>query len=117
MKEIDISEFSTYAKALHCPSRWMVVDLLRSGPKSSEEIFQLLKEKVESRDKSPNECNGECGNGIKKFLSKPSFYYHLRELESAGIIELHEYKSNDKRKAPEKVWRLKIDKFFVKLNE
>ncbi len=119
----DISEFAKFSKALHCPSRWVVVDILRSGPKSSDEIYTIMQEQIEGRDKSPDNieklkdnCNGECKHEMKKMLSKPSFYYHLRELESAGIIEFHEFKPSASKKAPEKVWKLKIEKFFIKMN-
>ncbi|MBN1803360.1 MAG: winged helix-turn-helix transcriptional regulator [Candidatus Lokiarchaeota archaeon] len=113
MKEIDFSDFVNFAKALHCQSRYLIVEFLRSGPKTSDQLYKLMKEsKIQA-----GKCKGECKNQINQNMKKPAFYYHLRELESAGIIELQDYKPSEKKKAPKKVWRLKIDKFFMKVNE
>ncbi|MFX1237452.1 MAG: hypothetical protein ACFFAS_01185 [Promethearchaeota archaeon] len=117
MKEINFSDFVTFAKALHCQPRHFIVEILRSGPKTSEELFELMKEKMRQKGKNTQNCNGECKNQFSKMMKKPAFYYHLRELESAGIIELHDYEPSEKNKAPMKVWKLKIEKFFMKVND
>ena len=117
MKEIDISEFTSFAKALHCPNRWKIVDCLRTGPKSSDELFEFLKEARKQMKECSEKGNGACQDQNLKALNKPAFYYHLRALEDAGIIALHEYRPTENRKAPEKVWKLKIDKFFVKYTD
>ena len=38
-KEIDLTEIEDYIKALHCDIRWVLIDILKKGPKSSNEIF------------------------------------------------------------------------------
>jgi DNA-binding PadR family transcriptional regulator len=50
-----------------------------------------------------------CGKGDFKDLKKPTLYYHLRELESVGIITA-DYKPSERKRAPEKVWRLDMEK-------
>ncbi|MFX1394250.1 MAG: hypothetical protein ACFFAH_11810, partial [Promethearchaeota archaeon] len=92
MKEIDLTELSTYVKALHCEMRWRIIEILRDGSKSSEEIFKILIENTNPMLNNPKECHGKCKEDTVKQLRKPSLYYHLRELEKVGIIELDEYK-------------------------
>ena len=89
MKEIKITEIAPFIRALHCPTRWRVIEILQTGPKSSDEIFKVL-----------SKANAN--------LKKPALYYHLRELEAAGIIELEEYRPSNQKRAPEKIWRLKM---------
>jgi len=115
MKEIDLSDIGEYVRALHCGIRWKIIEYLRDGPKSSDEIFKYL---VEIRDKVSvdiNNCEGKCNNVIKKDLKKPTLYYHLRELESVGIIKLDEYKPSEHKRAPEKVWKLNLEKLIINL--
>ena len=112
-KEIDLEDIGTYIKALHCQIRWVLIDILRDGPKSSDGIFNHLKslsEKIEGN----NQCHGMCGKGDFKNLKKPSLYYHLRELESVGIIKA-DYKPSESKRAPEKVWKLNLDKLTINL--
>jgi len=49
-------------------------------------------------------------------LWRPNLYYHLSELQNAGIIEVAEYREEGGG-APEKVWRLAIDKITINLKE
>jgi hypothetical protein len=112
-KEIDLENIGTYVKALHCQIRWVLIDILRDGPKSSEEIFTHLKSVSENMDEN-HKCHGMCGKGDFKDLKKPSLYYHLRELESVGIINA-DYKPSESKRAPEKVWKLSLDKLTIKL--
>ncbi|MFX1274750.1 MAG: hypothetical protein ACFFBP_18415 [Promethearchaeota archaeon] len=112
-KEIDVSEMMIYARALHCGIRWRIIEVLRDGSKSSDEIFNLLNETKEIMPENPKECHGQCQNDITKDLKKPSLYYHLRELEKVGIIELDEYKPSKEGRAPEKVWKLNIEKLTI----
>jgi len=98
MKEITIENIGPFIKALHCPTRWKIIESLQKGSKSSDEIFNFLND-----------------NGIN--LQKPAFYYHLRELEAAEFIELDEFKPSEKNRAPEKVWKIKIKKLLIKLSE
>lgn len=103
----------TYAKALHCGIRWKIIDILKDGTKSSDEIFQIINNSKGKMPENPKECKGQCNNDIVKELKKPSLYYHLRELESVGIIELDEYKPSKEGRAPEKVWKLNIEKLTI----
>jgi DNA-binding transcriptional ArsR family regulator len=64
----------------------VIIRLIGEETKSTNEIFDELK-KTEA-------------------LSRSGLYYHLSELEEAGIVELAEYREVGGG-APEKVWRLK----------
>ncbi|NVM37436.1 MAG: helix-turn-helix transcriptional regulator [Candidatus Lokiarchaeota archaeon] len=112
-KEIDLENIGTYIKALHCQIRWVLIDILRDGPKSSDEIFNHLKSVRENIDDN-NQCHGMCGKGDFKNLKKPNLYYHLRELESVGIIK-SDYKPSESKRAPEKVWKLNLEKLTINL--
>ena len=112
-KEVDLENIGTYIKALHCQIRWVLIDILREGPKSSMEIYDHLKGVSENFDSS-NQCHGMCGKGDFKNLQKPKLYYHLRELESVGIIK-SEYKPSESKRAPEKVWKLNMEKLTINL--
>ena len=98
MKEITIENIGPFIRALHCPTRWKIIESLQKGSKSSDEIYTFLNKK-----------------GIK--LQKPAFYYHLRELEAAELIELDEFKPSEKKRSPIKVWKIKIKKLLIKLSE
>jgi len=89
------SRFLKYFKALHCPTRWVIIRLIGDGAKSTNEIFKGLKDARES-------------------LSRSGLYYHLSELEEGGIIELAEYREIGGG-APEKVWRLKTKEIRINL--
>ncbi|MFW9989339.1 MAG: hypothetical protein ACFFC3_11845 [Candidatus Odinarchaeota archaeon] len=112
-KEIDLEDISTYVKALHCQIRWVIIDILGDGPMSSDELFSHLKSTSETID-DKNQCHGMCGKGDFKNLKKPSLYYHLRELENVGII-ISDYKPSENKRAPEKVWKLNLDKLTINL--
>ena len=73
----------------------MVIRLIGDGAKSTNEIFEGLQDVGES-------------------LSRSGLYYHLSELEEAGIIELAEYREVGGG-APEKVWRLKTKEIRINL--
>ena len=112
-KEIDIRDVGKYLKALHCSIRWDIIEILRNGPKSSEVIFNLLTEKVNTtKEQDDQECEGICLQGKGRDIQKPTLYYHLRELESVKIIESTLKK---KKGAPEKVWKLNIKKLAINL--
>jgi len=93
MKEF--SKFQKYFRALHCPTRWTIIRLIGEETRSTNEIFEGLK---------------EAGEG----LSKSGLYYHLSEMEEAGIIELAEYREVGGG-APEKVWKLKTKEIKINL--
>ena len=90
-----LSKFQKYFRALHCPTRWTIIRLIGEKRRSTNEIFEGLK---------------EAGEG----LSKSGLYYHLSEMEQAGIIELAEYREVGGG-APEKVWKLKTKEIKINL--
>ncbi|OPY52630.1 MAG: hypothetical protein A4E48_01036 [Methanosaeta sp. PtaU1.Bin060] len=84
-----------YIRALHCPTRWKIIDCIGTGQKSSKEIFEELG-------------LGEAGMTIA------GLYYHLSALKGAGIIEVASFRET-KGAIPEKVWRLKTTKIVIDL--
>ena len=93
----EFARFQKYFRALHCPTRWLIIRLIGDDAKGTGEIFKGLK---------------EVGEG----LSRSGLYYHLSELEDAGVIELVEYREEGGG-APEKVWRLKTKEIRINLLE
>jgi len=91
----EFGRFQKYFRALHCPTRWLIIRLIGDEAKSTGEVFEGLKEAGER-------------------LSKSGLYYHLSELEDAGVIELAEYREEGGG-APEKVWRLKTKEIKIDL--
>jgi DNA-binding transcriptional ArsR family regulator len=83
------------AKALHCPTRWEIVEIIGNKEVRTEEIMERLRE-----------------NGVE--LTRPGLYYHLSELREAGVIEVADY-SEAGRGAPEKIWRLAMKKIEISL--
>ena len=97
-RNCDAKEFNRLRKffrVLHCPTRWTIIRLIGGDVKSTSEISEGLRKA------------GEC-------LSKSGLYYHLSEMEEAGIIELAEYREVGGG-APEKVWKLKTKEIKVNL--
>ena len=86
-----------YIQALHCPTRWEIIDAIGSGEKSTKEIYEELK-------------LGEAG------MTFAGLYYHLSALKHAGIIELASYREV-KGGSPEKVWKLKTTRIIIDLLE
>jgi len=89
--------FQRYFRALHCPTRWAIIRIVGEEEKGSGEILEELKETGES-------------------VSRSCLYYHLSELEKAGIIEMAHYREVGGG-APEKVWRLKTREIKIDLLE
>jgi len=89
--------FQRYFRALHCPSRWLIIRIIGEGERGSGEILEGLKVAGEE-------------------LARSSLYYHLSELEEASIIELAGYREVGGG-APEKVWRLKVKEIKINLLE
>ena len=90
-----MQELVRYIKALHCPTRWTIIDFIGDGSKSTKEIYEYL-----------------IGYGEK--LTFSGLYYHLSELNHADIIEVSEYRESG-RGAPEKVWKLKTKRIVIEL--
>ncbi len=76
-------------------------------------IFNLLTKEVNTtKEQNDQECEGICLRGKGRDIQKPTLYYHLRELEAVKIIESTLKK---KKGAPEKVWKLNIEKLTINL--
>jgi ArsR family transcriptional regulator, cadmium/lead-responsive transcriptional repressor len=86
-----------YIHALHCPTRWEIIDAIGLGEKSTKEIYEELK-------------LDEAG------MTFAGLYYHLSALKGAGIIELASYREV-RGGTPEKVWKLKTTKIVIDLLE
>lgn len=119
-KEINIDDLEVYIKALHCPIRWDILKVLKKGPKTSEQIYEILKQAEQGKEASNDmqkegECNGLCLHANHKDLKKPTLYYHLRELESAGIIEGTKIIDEIGTILKEKEWKLTIKVLRIKL--
>lgn len=84
-----------FAKALHGPPRWDIIEIIGDGEMKTGEISEKMKEK-----------------GYQ--LSRPGLYYHLSELKDAGIIEVSGY-VEEGMGAPEKKWSLKRRKIVIDL--
>jgi DNA-binding transcriptional ArsR family regulator len=84
-----------YIQALHCPTRWEIIDAIGSGEKSTKEIYEELE-------------LGMLG------MTFAGLYYHLSALKRAGIIELASYREV-KGGTPEKVWKLKTTRIVIDL--
>jgi DNA-binding transcriptional ArsR family regulator len=91
----EVSRFQKYFRALHCPTRWVIIRLIGKSKKGTNEIFEGLEKAGEN-------------------LSRSCLYYHLSELEETGIIELAEYREVGGG-APEKVWKLKTKEIKIDL--
>lgn len=91
------SVFQKYLRVLHCPTRWVIIGFINDKTVSTQEIYDALQKAGET-------------------LSKSGLYYHLSELEKAGIIELAEYREIGGG-APEKVWKLKTKEIKINLTE
>ncbi len=83
-----------FVRALRFPTRWLIIEFIGEGNRSSNEIHDYLAKKGEE-------------------LTKSGLYYHLSELKSANIIETAKY--IERSGAPEKVWKLKTKKIVIDL--
>jgi DNA-binding transcriptional ArsR family regulator len=87
----------TYFKALHCPTRWSIIGLIGGDTVGTGQILEGLKASEGS-------------------LARSSLYYHISELEKAGIIEMAGYREVGGG-APEKTWRLRTREIRINLLE
>lgn len=90
-----IRKLKGLTKALHCPTRWDIIDIIGEGEAKTKEIRQEMKNR-----------------GYE--LSNPGLYYHLSELKDAGVIEVSSY-VEEGRGAPEKKWKLAREKIEIDL--
>lgn len=90
-----IQKLQGLVKALHCPTRWDIIEIIGTGTAKTKEIRKGLE-----------------GEGYE--ITKSGLYYHLSELRDAGLIEVSEY-LEEGRGAPEKVWKLTRKKIEVDL--
>lgn len=90
-----IQKLQGLAKALHCPTRWDIIDIIGHDSARTGVIREELLE--QGYDLSPS--------GV---------YYHLSELKDAGLIEVAEYVEKGGG-APEKAWKLTRDTIEIPL--
>ncbi len=83
------------AKALHCPTRWDIIDIIGPSTAKAKDIKKGLKERGYD-------------------IAQSGLYYHLSELRDAGVIEV-DRSLEEGRGAPEKVWKLAKRKIEVDL--
>ena len=88
-------ELREVLRALRFPTRWMIIEFIGEGQRTTEEIYEHLLEKGEK-------------------MGKSGLYYHLSELKSAGIIEVAGY-VEEGGGAPEKVWKLRMKRIVIDL--
>ena len=88
------ARFRMLMKALHCPTRWTIIEYIGEDTRSTKEIQRYLS--------SREGINASC------------LYYHLSELKKAGILEVAGYR-DEGGGAPEKLWRLKSRQIVIDL--
>ncbi len=84
-------------RALHCPTRWRIIQCIGTEERSTKEIFEQL--------------------GLGDGMSMAGLYYHLSALKEAGIVEVASYREVKGGGTPQKVWRLKTRKIVIDLLE
>lgn len=90
-----LQELKGLTKALHGPARWDIVDIIGSGTATTNRIREELDER-----------------GYE--LTRSGVYYHLSELNEAGIIEVAGY-VEEGRGAPMKEWTLRRETIEIDL--
>ena len=119
-KEIGLDDIEDYIRALHCPIRWDIIKIIKNAPKTSEQIYKTLKQvelikKASNEQKGEKKCNGMCFHANHRNLKKPTLYYHLRELENAGIIEGKKILDENGTILKEKEWELTVKTLTINL--
>jgi len=89
--------FRKLMRALHCPTRWTIIECIGEGERGTKEIQKYLAD-------------------MKEKITPSCLYYHLSELKKAGIIEIAGYREEGGG-APEKIWRLKSRQIVIDLLE
>ncbi|MBD3194491.1 MAG: helix-turn-helix domain-containing protein [Candidatus Lokiarchaeota archaeon] len=116
-REINLNEIEGYIKALHCPIRWDIIRVINEEPKTSEQIYEILKNIDNKKLVKSENCKGKCFHSHHKNLKKPTLYYHLRELESAGLIEGNKMVDKEGSISKEKQWELTIESLKINFKD
>ena len=90
-----VDKIRKYLRALHCPTRWKIIDFIADGEKTTTEIQKHLLQQGEK-------------------VRGSNLYFHLSELKKGGILEVSNYLEKGGG-APEKVWKLKKTKIIIPL--
>ena len=88
------ARFRTLLKALHCPTRWRIIEYIGEDTRSTKEIQRYF--------------------GSRGGINTSCLYYHLSELKKAGILEVAGY-LDEGGGAPEKLWKLKSRQIVIDL--
>ena len=84
-------------RVLRFPTRWLIIEYIGHGSRSTKEIYDFLIKRGER-------------------ITRSGLYYHLSELKNAGIIEVAGY-IDEGGGAPEKVWKLKTKRIVIDMLE
>ncbi|MFW5905811.1 MAG: helix-turn-helix domain-containing protein [archaeon] len=83
----ELQRLKGLARALHCPTRWDIIDIIGSGTATTDTIRKKMSDKGYD-------------------FTRSGLYYHLSELSDAGIIEVASYVEGGQG-APTKEWTLR----------
>lgn len=83
----ELQRLKGFAKALHGPARWDIIDIIGAGTATTDSIHEAMAERGYD-------------------FGRSGLYYHLSELSDAGLIEVAGY-VEDGRGAPTKEWTLR----------
>ncbi len=92
-----VEYFKKYIRALHCPTRWRIIEFIGTGEKTTTEIQDHLLDEDEK-------------------VSGSNLYYHLSELKKCGILAVSDYVEKGGG-APEKIWKLDKTEITIPLLE
>jgi len=84
-------------RVLRFPTRWLIIEYIGHGSRSTKEIYDFLIKRGER-------------------ITRSGLYYHLSELKNADIIEVADY-VEEGGGAPEKIWKLKTKRIVINLLE
>lgn len=83
----ELQRLKGFAKALHGPARWDIIDIIGAGTATTDTIREEMDERGYD-------------------FGRSGLYYHLSELSDAGLIEVAGY-VEEGRGAPTKEWTLR----------
>lgn len=91
----ELQRLRGFAKALHGPARWDIIDIIGAGTATTDTIREGMEERGYD-------------------FGRSGLYYHLSELSDAGLIEVSGYVEGG-RGAPTKEWTLRRETIEIDL--